>query len=86
MCRIKVVPVDQRWTLGLIFVLYFRKLLISLSRSPFVYDYVRIPLEMWKYVGPEEVVTKNCLTLNTISEYFLQDCDILQNVVSRYAT
>lgn len=55
-----------------------------LSQSSLMYDYVRIPLEIWKHVSKEDVVMRSCLTLNTISENFLQDNDILKNFVSRY--
>ncbi|KAK7570771.1 hypothetical protein V9T40_010138 [Parthenolecanium corni] len=60
-----------------------RELLLVLSRSDLIYNYVRIPLEIWKHVPESHVIMGNCLTLNTIPEHFLQDSDILRNFVSR---
>lgn len=54
-----------------------------LSGSTLVYNYLRIPLDIWKHISEKDILVGNCLTLNTIPEHFLQDSEILQNFVSR---
>lgn len=71
-------------TRGLIPCLMFRELLVIVSQCTLLYNYIRIPLEVWKHVTMDDVNVSNGIMLNSLPESFLQDKEILQNFVLRY--
>ncbi len=59
-------------------------MVVILSQSEFAYNYVKMPLEVWRHISEENIRTEKSITISTVPENFLQDSDILQNFVSRY--
>ncbi|XP_065225356.1 huntingtin isoform X2 [Planococcus citri] len=74
-----LIPTDESNSFGSL----VKQLLIVLSQSTSVYNYLRIPLEVWRHVSIDDVTVGSCISLNSLPESFLQDREIMQNFVSR---